>query len=160
MLQQDRIIFIHGLYGTSQGKKAIHLKGLFPDMLIPDFPGTLDERMEKLERVTAVGPGWTMIGSSYGGLMAGLYARLHPERVRKLVLLAPALIMPEFADGPETPIDIPTLIYIGKQDDLIPIDDLRPVAEAAFPDLTFKIVDDVHGLYETAFELDWPEILA
>ena len=160
MLQQDRLIFIHGLYGTSQGKKAIHLKSLFPDMLIPDFPGTLEERMEKLESLTAAGKGWTMIGSSFGGLMAGLYARLHPERVRKLVLLAPALIMPEFAAQPAEPLDIPTVVYIGTQDDLIPMDDLRPVAEAAFSDLVFRIVDDHHGLYDTAFQIDWNEILA
>ena len=36
-----RLIFIHGLEGTSQGVKATLLRGLFPGLLAPDFPGSL-----------------------------------------------------------------------------------------------------------------------
>jgi pimeloyl-ACP methyl ester carboxylesterase len=159
MIQQDRLIFIHGLYGTTQGEKAVLLRGLFPRMLIPEFPGSLDERMDRLEEILSAGEGWTIIGSSLGGLMAALYARRNPSRVRRLVLLAPALTLPEFASASDEPITIPTEIFIGTQDSLIPPEDLRPIAEAAFTNLKFQIVDDEHGLYKTAAEIDWEEIL-
>jgi pimeloyl-ACP methyl ester carboxylesterase len=160
MIQQDRLIFIHGLYGTSQGEKAILLKGLFPGMLIPDFPGSLEERMEQLEEILSDKDSWTIIGSSFGGLMAALYARRHPDRVRRLVLLAPALTLPDFVSGPQHTIDIPTLVYSGERDNLIPTEDLRPIVEAAFTDLSFITVEDEHGLYKTAAEIDWEEILS
>ena len=159
MIEQERLIFIHGLYGTTQGEKAVLLRGLFPDMLIPEFPGSLEERMDRLELLLAGGEGWTIVGSSFGGLMAALYARRHPERVRKLVLLAPALTLPDFAIAPGAQIEIRTVLYIGTQDSLIPIKDLRPIAESVFTNLNFRIVDDEHGLYKTAAELDWEKVL-
>ena len=49
------------------------------------------ERMEKLEGLLAGKNELVLVGSSYGGLMAAVYACLHEERVKKLILLAPAL---------------------------------------------------------------------
>lgn len=44
-------IYIHGLMGSSRGFKAGILRGLFPDMVIPDFGGALQERMMALDAV-------------------------------------------------------------------------------------------------------------
>lgn len=154
-----RLIFIHGLEGTSQGVKATLLRGLFPGMLTPDFSGSLDERMAALEAILDEGEGWTVVGSSLGGLMAALYTCLHPHRLRKQVLLAPALILPDFARDPPPPVDVPTIIYHGSRDALIPLALVRPLAERVFTDLAFNIVDDDHGLYQTVHAIDWEAVL-
>lgn len=159
MIEQSRLIFIHGLEGTSQGAKATLLRGLFPAMLIPDFRGPLAERMTALEQRLGDQTGWTIIGSSLGGLMGALFTCAHPAQVRKLALMAPALILPEFAAAPPAPVDTPTVIYHGSRDPLIPLEALRPLAERVFTNLTFHVVDDDHGLYQTAQAIDWKSLL-
>jgi pimeloyl-ACP methyl ester carboxylesterase len=156
---EQNLIFIHGLEGSSQGVKATLLRGLFPHIVIPDFPGNLDERMEKLEQTLGGATNWIILGSSFGGLMAALYTSQHPERIQKLILLAPALIWPDFADNLPDPVDVPTLIYHGRGDTLIPLENVRNLAEKVFSNLEFHVVDDDHGLCKTAHALDWLEIL-
>jgi pimeloyl-ACP methyl ester carboxylesterase len=104
---------------------------------------------------------WTIIGSSFGGLMAAIFTCQHPDQVRKQVLLAPALMLPEFApfQGQEK-VGIPTTIIHGRQDDVVPVESVRPIAERVFSNLTYKIVDDDHRLHATTDNLDWREILA
>jgi pimeloyl-ACP methyl ester carboxylesterase len=153
------LIFIHGLEGTSHGVKATLLRGLFPDILTPDFPGSLDERMAALEEIIGQTRGWTLIGSSFGGLMAALFACARPEQVDRLVLLAPALIWPDFAANPPAPVSVLTTVYHGRQDQLIPLEAVRRLAEAVFLDLTFHVVDDDHGLYKTVHAIHWPQLL-
>ncbi|OGO29678.1 MAG: hypothetical protein A2Z16_15280 [Chloroflexi bacterium RBG_16_54_18] len=159
MINTSHLIFLHGLEGTSQGEKANLLRGLFPGMLIPDFRGDLGQRMEALYAVLGKDQGWTIIGSSFGGLMGALFACQHPAQVRKLVLMAPALIWPDFANASPTAIDVPTIIYHGNRDEIVPLIPVRQIAERVFRNLTFKIVDDDHGLYKTALEIDWKGIV-
>jgi pimeloyl-ACP methyl ester carboxylesterase len=158
-MPDSTLIFIHGLGGSSQGVKATLLRGLFPDILTPDFPGLLEQRMEKLRAILGQTRGWTLIGSSFGGLMATLFACQNPEQVERLVLLAPALTWPDFAADPPAPISVPTTIYHGRQDHLISLEILRSLAEQIFLDLTFHAVDDDHGLHKTAHAIDWPHLL-
>jgi len=158
-LDPSKIIFIHGLEGSSQGDKATLLRRLFPGMLTPDFPGLLADRMKILYSILGEQTGWTIIGSSLGGLMAAIFACQRPGQVRKLVLLAPALVLPEFADANPQPIDVPTIIYHGTQDTLLPLDSVRLVAEQVFHTLTFHIVDDDHRLFKTMQEVDWKHVL-
>ncbi|MEI2691840.1 MAG: hypothetical protein V9H69_19915 [Anaerolineae bacterium] len=47
-----------------------HLRQLYPDLLAPDFPGDFWQRMARLEQVIGATAGWTIVGSSMGGLMA------------------------------------------------------------------------------------------
>jgi pimeloyl-ACP methyl ester carboxylesterase len=145
--------------GSSQGVKATLLRGLFPGMLTPDFSGSLDERMAQLETLLAGKKDLQIIGSSLGGLMAALFATSQPERVAKLVLMAPALIWPDFAQNPPDAVSIPTVIYHGSQDDLIPLAQVKQLAEKVFLNLTFRVVDDDHGLYKTTHEIDWKGVL-
>lgn len=160
MIDTSRLIFLHGLEGSSQGKKAVHLRGLFPGMLIPDFKGDLTERMVALKAILGLDRGWTIIGSSFGGLMGALFACQHPAQVRKLVLMAPALIWPDFANLPPIPIDVPTIIYHGNRDEIVPLNPVHTIAEKFFLNLTFNIVDDDHGLYDTTHLIDWQKLLA
>jgi len=155
-----RILFIHGLMGSSKGVKATLLRGLYPGMLTPDFSGSLDERMAQLETLLAGKKDWQIIGSSLGGLMAALFATSQPERVAKLILLAPALVWPDFARTLPDPVPVPTTIYHGTRDDLIPLALVQPLAEKVFSNLTFHVVDDDHGLYKTAHDINWKAELA
>jgi len=128
-------------------------------MLVPDFFGDLPERMKQLEAILGAKNGWTLVGSSLGGLMAALFAMQHPGQVRKLVLLAPALILTEFTENQAARIFIPTVIIQGVQDDLIPLEPARKLAEKVFQNLNYMVVDDDHRLHKTAEELDWRKIL-
>ncbi|MBN1146935.1 MAG: hypothetical protein JXA78_06755 [Anaerolineales bacterium] len=159
MIDPSRLIFIHGLEGSSQGVKARLLCGLFPGILTPDFRGTLEERMAALNEILGEQVGWTIVGSSFGGLMGALFTCRRPEQVRKLVLLAPALILPDFANSPPAPVDTPVIVYHGAHDDLIPLETLRKLAEQVFTNLSFYTVDDDHGLYKTVHEIDWGKLL-
>lgn len=155
----SRLIFIHGLEGTSQGVKAVLLRSLFPGMLTPDFHGSLQERMAELIAILGDQGGWSIIGSSFGGLMGALFACQHPHQVTRLVLLAPALILPDFASALPPPIEVPTVIFHGSRDSLIPLEHIRPLAEKVFHNLEFHVVDDDHGLYQTVHSLDWISLL-
>ena len=161
MIDVDHLIFIHGSSGSkSQTYKAVLLRGLFPGMVVPDFTGDLPERMAQLETVLGAETGWTLVGSSLGGLMAALFAMQHPDQVRKLVLLAPALTLPGFTNSLPSRISIPTIIIQGTQDELIPLEPTRKLAKKIFTSLTYIVVDDDHRLHKTAQELDWNVMLA
>jgi len=159
MIDASRLIFIHGSESNSQTYKATLLRGLFPGMVTPDFTGSLSERMAQLEAILGDQTGWTIIGSSLGGLMAALFATQAPGQVRKLALLAPALTLPEFAEIPPASIDVPTLIIQGTRDELIPLEASRGIAEKVFTNLTYLVVDDDHRLHKTAEEMDWQTLL-
>jgi pimeloyl-ACP methyl ester carboxylesterase len=156
----SHLIFIHGLEGTSQGAKATLLRSLFPAMLTPDFRGLLEQRMADLYPILSDQVVWTVVGSSFGGLMAAIFACQQPARVRKLVLMAPALILPQFSASRLAPVDVSTVVYHGRQDEIIPLEPTRQLAQQYFRDLTFHEVDDDHGLYQTAHAIDWPALLA
>jgi pimeloyl-ACP methyl ester carboxylesterase len=155
----DPIIFIHGLDGSSQGVKARLLRGLFPGILTPDFPGSLEQRMAQLNDILGAQRNWILIGSSLGGLMAAMFAVRHPEQVKRLVLLAPALIWPDFAADLPQPVEVPTIIYHGRQDALLPLALIQELAQRVFRDLKFNVVDDDHGLYKTVHAIDWHALL-
>jgi pimeloyl-ACP methyl ester carboxylesterase len=149
------LIFIHGLISSGQSYKANLLRGFFPDILTPDFEGSLEERLAQLEPILSDRSDWIIIGSSFGGLMGAMFTRQHPAQVSKLILLAPALIWPEFAQVLPPPVSVPTVVYHGINDELIPLDLVRPLAEGVFTDLTFHAVDDDHGLKATVQGIDW-----
>jgi len=155
-MDNSRIVFIHGSSGDkSQTYKARLLREVFPGMLTPDFDGDLPERMAQLRSILGNETGWTLIGSSLGGLMAAIFAAQAPGQVQKLVLLAPALTLPAFAAIPPASIDIPTVIFQGTQDELIPLQEARELAKKTFTHLTYLVVDDDHRLHKTAKTLDW-----
>lgn len=159
MVEPGRLIYIHGSESDSNSGKARQFREWFPGMITPDFKGSFDERMNQLKKILSDQAGWTLIGSSYGGLMATIFALEHEEQVRKLVLLAPALAQ-EIAPLPKPgPISIPTILIHGTQDTVVPLEPVREIAQRLFSNLTLYTVEDDHRLHKTANELDWNTIL-
>ena len=155
------MIFLHGLESSSQTHKASIIRKSFPNLLVPDFTGPLEERMVALYPILGEKKDWTIIGSSFGGLMGAIYTCEHPERVKKQVLLAPALMLPEFASYLDRePVSVPTTIIHGRQDEVVPLEAVREIAQKVFSNLTYKIVDDNHRLHTATDTLDWKEILS
>ena len=153
------LIYLHGLLSDSQGVKATLLRSLFPAILTPDFTGSLEERMQKLYPILGDKRGWTIIGSSFGGLMGALFTCQRPQQVRKLVLISPALVWPDFAMAHYEPVPVPTVIFHGRRDDLVPLDAVKQIAIRNFANLDFHAVDDDHGMYKTVHGLDWESLL-
>jgi predicted esterase len=91
--------------------------------------------------------------------MGATYACQNPHKVKKLVLLAPALIWPDLANDPPEAIDIPVVLYHGSRDQIIPIQPVRQLADQIFMNLDFREVDDDHGMYKTVHEIDWTSLL-
>ena len=89
-------VFIHGLESSSRGTKGVFFRDRYPDMIIEDFGGPLEDRMKQLNGLLAGRQDLCLVGSSFGGLMAAIYVCENEPRVRKVVLLAPALHVPDF----------------------------------------------------------------
>lgn len=159
MIDPQRTIFLHGLEGSSQGIKATLLRQLFPGLLTPDFSGSLQERMAALYPILGKESGWTIVGSSFGGLMGAIFTCQHPHQVKKLILLAAALPWPDFANQLPEPVPVPVVMFHGTRDQIVPLEPTRHLAEQVFSNLTFHPVDDDHGLYKTVHSLDWQELL-
>ncbi len=159
MIEPGRLIYIHGSESDSNSGKASQFREWFPGMITPDFKGSFGERMNQLQKIVSNQAGWTLIGSSYGGLMATVFTLEHEEQVRKLVLLAPALAQ-EIAPLPKPrPITVPTILIHGTQDTVVPLEPVREIAQRLFSNLSLYPVEDDHRLHKTANEMDWNTIL-
>jgi pimeloyl-ACP methyl ester carboxylesterase len=156
---KDTRVFIHGLLGSSRGTKASFFRQRYPDMIIGDFRGSLDARMDSLKRLLADKGSLIIVGSSFGGLMAAMYAFEYQEKVRRLILLAPALASGGFDPHFAKTSDVPVIIYHGKDDDVVPLAPVRDTAHRIFKNLTFHVVDDDHVLSKTFTSIDWDRLL-
>jgi pimeloyl-ACP methyl ester carboxylesterase len=155
------MIFLHGLESSSQAYKASVMRKSFPELIVPDFTGPLEARMESLYPILGDKKDWTIVGSSFGGLMGAVFTCECPSQVQKLVMLAPALMLPEFASYLDRePVPVPTTIIHGTQDDIVPLEAVREIAEKVFSNLNYHIVDDDHRLHVATDTLDWKTILA
>lgn len=176
MIDTSRLIYLHGSESDSNSGKARQFCEWFPDMLTPDFKGTFEERMEQLYSILGNKKNWNIIGSSYGGLMGTAFTCDHPEQVRLLTLLAPALLRDSAGalldpmSGKELaysrnsvsglkPVSVPTTIIHGTADDIVPLEPVRRIAKEIFINLQYIVVDDDHRLHKTVHELDWKSIL-
>jgi pimeloyl-ACP methyl ester carboxylesterase len=153
------LFFLHGLDSSSKGTKGQYFSKNFPAMIIPDFTGDLQERLHALDSLCKGYHNLLLVGSSFGGLMATCFAIAHPDRVKRLILLAPALNFHEFSP-PIDKIRTPSQLFIGKFDAITPPDLVIPAAHATFLDLSITISNDDHFLKTTFFNLDWPALLS
>ncbi|MBL8063860.1 MAG: alpha/beta fold hydrolase [Anaerolineales bacterium] len=160
-MDNSKIIYLHGSDSSSQSGKARQFAEKFPGMVTPDFTGEFEERMAQLKKILGRKKNWVIIGSSLGGLMGTVFTCQKPTQVRKLILLAPALLKDPFGSYLNLePVSVPTTVIHGSVDDVVPLDEAREYAEKLFSDLKYIIVDDGHRLQEAFKELDWNEILS
>jgi pimeloyl-ACP methyl ester carboxylesterase len=152
-------LFVHGLESNNQGTKAVYFRKHFPGMLTPNFPGPLDERMAKLQAILSGQSDIILVGSSFGGLMVSIFAADHEPSVTRLILLAPAINLMEFTPYRRRKLLMPVHLYHGRQDEVIPIEEVRKVARQVFSNLTFHAVDDDHYLHKTFETIEWDALL-
>lgn len=123
-----------------------------------NYTGDLSQRLVQLE-AQVKGPGQLiLVGSSFGGLMATCFALHHPERCRRLVLLAPALNFAEYRP-PTSKVEVPALLVMGRYDTVCPPDVVLPLAETTFSNLEVRIEDDDHLLHTSFPALEWISLL-
>jgi len=161
MINTSKLIYLHGSDSDSNSGKARLFREWFPGMLTPDFTGSFEERMAQLHTILSDKKDWTLIGSSYGGLMGTVFTLDHTTQVRKLILLAPALTLDPLASlsNPQ-PVSVPTGLIHGTLDTVVPLEPVRVIAQKLFTNLTYYIVEDDHRLQKSVHELDWKTILA
>jgi len=129
-------------------------------MLIEDYEGPFDARMAKLNRLLDGKDDLILVGSSYGGLMAAVYTGQNPQRVKKLILLAPALDLGYFKPCSEKRLEIPVWLYHGKEDDVVPPGPVEKIARKVFRNLSYHLVDDDHSLHRTFPDMEWDRLLS
>ncbi len=150
-------IFIHGLESSNQGTKSVFFRKKFPDMIIPNFTGDLQKRMESLKEVLSGSTDIRLVGSSFGGLMATLFAMYNQDKVTSMVLLAPAINL--LASGNDKTISLPVNIYHGRDDLVLPLNEVEAAAKKIFTNLSFHKVDDDHFLHKTFETIDWDRLI-
>lgn len=86
------LLFFHGLESGPHGQKFQMISSEYEELESPDFQNLdLDQRLLVAEEITRKRSGLTVIGSSFGGLVAARLYSHYPERFQSLILLAPAL---------------------------------------------------------------------
>ncbi len=164
----QNIIFVHGLESSGQGFKGRFLKSVFPDILTPDFKKSdenipmyelLEYRMAELNAILNSKKFWIIIGSSFGGLMASLIALSKPYKVSKLILLAPFLVSRKLKPSFYKAVDVPVIVYHGKNDTTVPYKPARERARYFFTNLEYNIVDDDHMLHQTVKAINWHNLI-
>jgi pimeloyl-ACP methyl ester carboxylesterase len=152
-------VFIHGLESSGKGTKGVFFRDKYPDMIIEDFVGPFKDRMEKLNILLSGRTSLILVGSSYGGLMAAVYAFNNEKSIRKLILLAPALDIYEFNHYLGRQLLLPVVIYHGRDDDVVSPSSVQNIARTVFANLEYHLVDDDHSLHRTFNLMNWDDLL-
>jgi len=153
-----KTIFLHGLDSSGFGTKGRFFAEHFPEMLRPDFEGTLEERLTSARQLIAGCNELIIVGSSFGGLMGACLAQEQPETIKRLIMLAPALNF-EGYEPPAQMITCQSLLVIGSDDTVTPPSLVLPAAKKTFSNLEINLVEDDHLLHNTYRYLDWPNLL-
>ncbi|HNZ65147.1 MAG TPA: alpha/beta fold hydrolase [Smithella sp.] len=154
----NTLVFIHGLESTARGTKGQFFRKNFPQMIIENYTGDFAARMRKLRSLLDDKTDLIIVGSSYGGLMAVQYAVENEHRMKKLVLLAPALNVSDFTP-PSRVLKVPVVLYHGSNDDIVDPEKVKNIAFRYFTALEYHLVPDDHVLHETFPSLDWKKLL-
>ena len=115
----------------------------------------LDERVDVLNELVSKEE-VVLAGSSYGGLACALVAQQQPKQVKGLLLLAPALHLPESPNNiPENlvaPDDLPITIIHSTTDEIVPISASHDYIGRSENMISLIEVEDSHVL-ENSIEL-------
>lgn len=143
---KPRLVFLHGLESGPHGSKYHALLDIDPKIIAPDCSGLNDihERLNVIGKCLEGIERMILVGSSFGGLAAVLFAQ-QPEnrnRVAGCLLCAPAISLA--ARGEITWVPPSTIILQGTQDDLVPWEESEKFSQAH--NLRFVKVEDDHRL--------------
>ena len=150
------LVWAHGLWGSPNGSKITAIKNSGIEVVAPNF-----NEMELIDRITLIEKvidegNIVLAGSSWGGLACALVAQRKPDKIKGLLLLAPALHYPEHPnDNPENliaPENIPVVIIHSTTDDIVPISASRDYLERSKENVKLIEVEDNHVL-ENSIEL-------
>lgn len=162
------IIFIHGLESSGKGFKGRYLRRELPECITPDFEEynpnistklLLEKRLKQLYSILKDQDAWIIIASSFGCMMATFYTLNNPEKVSKLILLAPYLSNPKLNPKNYYPVNVPVIVFHGKRDKIALVNRSQARAEKLFTNLTYNIVNDNHYLHKTVKRLDWKKLI-
>ena len=150
------LIWAHGLWGSPNGSKITAIRESGIEVNSPDFNNLeLDERVNILNELVSKEE-VVLAGSSYGGLACALVAQQQPKQIKGMLLLAPALHLPEAPNNvPENliaPENIPVIIIHSTTDDIVPISASKDYLERSKENVKLIEVDDNHVL-ENSIEL-------
>lgn len=137
-----QVFFFHGLESGPMGSKGTYLKDRF-GASCPDFQGMdLDQRTLKATEILEGVDSCVIVGSSFGGLLASLMYQRYPDKIKGLVLCAPAFHRAE-AD-PVKSLPCATTIIHGYRDEVVPWSAVD--AKARQLGVTLYSVEDNHRL--------------
>ena len=150
------LVWAHGLWGSPNGSKVTAVRASGIEVISPDFNEMeLVDRIELLEKTIQIGD-VVLAGSSWGGLACALTAQKKPDKLKGLLLLAPALHYPEPPnDNPDkliAPDGIPVTIIHSKTDDIVPINASKDYVKRSGNNVNLIVVEDNHVL-ENSIEL-------
>ena len=150
------LVWAHGLWGSPNGSKVTAVRESGIEVISPDFNEMeLVDRIELLEKTIQIGD-VVLAGSSWGGLACALTAQKKPDKLKGLLLLAPALHYPETPnDNPDNligPEGIPVTIIHSKTDDIVPISASKDYVKRSGNNVNLIVVEDSHVL-ENSIEL-------
>ena len=147
------LVWAHGLWGSPNGSKVTAIRESGIEVISPDFNEMeLIDRVELLKETIEIG-NVVLAGSSWGGLACALTAMQIPEKLKGLLLLAPALHYPESPnDEPEkliAPDSVPVTIIHSTTDDIVPISASKDYIERSGDNVQLIEVEDSHVLKES-----------
>jgi predicted esterase len=79
--------------------------------------------------------------------------------MKKLILLAPALNLPEFEPYLGQSLSSPVYVFHGINDELIPVERIQEIAKTVLENCTFTLLDDDHRLSRKFTSIDWQQLL-
>jgi len=150
------LVWAHGLWGSPNGSKVTAVRESGIEVISPDFNEMeLVDRVGLLEKTIEMGE-VVLAGSSWGGLACALTAQKKPDKLKGLLLLAPALHYPEAPNNnPDdliAPDVIPVTIIHSKTDDIVPISASKDYVKRSGNNVNLIVVEDSHVL-ENSIEL-------
>lgn len=210
LLGKYKHLYLHGFLSSASSAKASYFREKYGELGVkleiidlnePDFFSlTLSRQIQKVSQIVLSScQDYVIIGSSFGGLTASWVGKKHPERVKAIVLLAPAFnfaenlrrIMTEekmkkweregsyyfyhYGYKKELPLsynfwedlisydesqlenDIPTLIFHGTKDEIIPLSCSRDYLNKN-PRAILRELNSDHSLEDSLDEI-WGQML-
>ena len=150
------LLWAHGLWGSPNGSKITAIRESGIEAITPDFNEMeLIDRVELIKKEMEKGD-LVLAGSSWGGLACALAAQEKPEKLKGLLLLAPALAFPEPPNNdPEkllAPKSSPVTIIHSVTDDIVPIKSSKDYLRRSGDNVKLIEVEDSHVL-ENSIEL-------